>query len=99
MLANHLASILSGANEDSAKDLCYKFDEKIESYANGDLDHALDTITLLWELAKAGGLPPPAPPDEMPHVSHLTSSFPEINLVHRRNRLPAQRIGRMLRSR
>lgn len=82
MFVNHLASVLSGANEDSAKDLCGRIDEKIDSYANGDLDHAVDAITLLWQLAKAGGPSPPVPvpSDEISEVSPLIPLFSGTNL-------------------
>ena len=51
--ANYLASVLKGASEDDRKDLWEKIDEKIDCYANGDSDHAVDIITLLWKLSKA----------------------------------------------
>ena len=55
---DHLASMLSGKDEESAKVLCDKIDEKIDRYANGDLDHAVDVITLVWKFSKAGGHEP-----------------------------------------
>ena len=69
MHVNHLASILSRADEDSAKLLCERIDEKIDYYASGALDHAVDAITLLWKLSKASGRPLPVAPDEKPEKS------------------------------
>ena len=79
MLVNYLASVLYGQNEDSAKDLCGKIDEKIESYANGDLDHAANAMALLWERSKEGESFR-APRYEMLYVSSPTSPFPATNL-------------------
>ncbi|KAF9645618.1 hypothetical protein BDM02DRAFT_3271586 [Thelephora ganbajun] len=62
MQVNHLASVLSSADEVSAKDLCGKVDEMVDNYANGDLDHAMDAIILLWKLAKEPRRSPPASP-------------------------------------
>ena len=73
MLVNHLQSVSSRANGDSAKDLWGKIDEKIDCYANGDLDHAVDTITLLWRISKSDGQSPPTPSPQEANVSSLTS--------------------------
>ena len=51
---DHLASILYGKGEMSAKNLCCKIDDKIDRFANGELDHASNVTTLLWKLSKAG---------------------------------------------
>ncbi|KAF9785363.1 hypothetical protein BJ322DRAFT_827251 [Thelephora terrestris] len=52
MHANHLTSVLSRANEESAQDLWDQIEEKIDCYINGDLDHAVDAVILLWKLSK-----------------------------------------------
>ena len=59
MQVEHLVSMVSGADSKSAKNLCEKIDEKVDSYANGDLDHAVDAITLLWKLSKGDRRPSP----------------------------------------
>lgn len=53
-----LASVLAGVNEESAKRLCEKVEEKVESFANGDLDHAVDATVLLWKLSREDTRPP-----------------------------------------
>jgi hypothetical protein len=54
MQVAHLASVTSVANK-NAKTLCDKIDEKVDNYANGDLDHAVDGIIHLWKLSKGDG--------------------------------------------
>ena len=74
MHVNHLVLVLSRANEQSAKTLCERIDEKVDCYANGDLDHAADAITHLWKLSKVGrpspldlSSPPSRPSRAPPH--------------------------------
>ena len=74
MQVNHLVSVLSSTNEESATKLCEKIDERIDSYASGDLDHAVGAITLLWKLSKGDG-PSPASPAATSSVSHSTPAF------------------------
>ena len=54
MQAEHLVSVIYSADKESAKNLCDRVDEKVESFANGNLDRAVDAITLLWKLSKEG---------------------------------------------
>ena len=61
MHTHRLVSDLSRADEKSAKVLCESIDERIDHYSKGDLDYAVDAVTLLWKLSMAGGSPPPAP--------------------------------------
>ena len=77
MFVNYLASVLPRAHKDFPKDAWKKFNDKIDSYVNGDLDHAVDTMALLWKLSKEGGSPPSGHPDEdkVSYVSHRTSFF------------------------
>ena len=49
---DHLASVRFGVDEKITKNLCEKIDEKVDAYANGDLDHAAETMSLLWEVSK-----------------------------------------------
>ena len=72
MFVNHLGSVLPKAHKDFPKDVWKKFNDKIDFYANGDLDHAVDTMTLLWTLSKARGSPPSGLPDE-DKVSYVSS--------------------------
>jgi len=51
MQVNHLVSVwLSGGEKDS-KELHKKLDEKIDSYATGELEHAAEAISSIWDLA------------------------------------------------
>ena len=41
-------------DEETTRNLCDKIDEKVDAYASGDLKHAVDTVSLLWEVSKKG---------------------------------------------
>ena len=78
MQAGHLVLVMSGADKESAKKLCDRIDERVDIYANGDLDHAVDAITLLWKLSKGDMHSPPVPPVATNSVSQppLTAHSP-----------------------
>ena len=59
MQINHLASARLGVNEEFTRNLCDKIDEKVDAYAAGDLKHAADAMSLLWEVSKKGKRPAP----------------------------------------
>ena len=82
MFIDYLASILPRAHSDFPKDVWKRFNDKIDSYVNGDLDHAVDTMTLLWKLSKGRGSAPSRRPDEdkVSNASPLTSSSTVTNL-------------------
>ena len=52
--ANHLAFVQASADAESSKKLWEKIDEKVDLYANGDLGHAAEAMSLLWEVSKRG---------------------------------------------
>ena len=55
-------------------------DEKVDSYANGELDHAMEAMALLWECSRKNR--DPAKENQNMAVSHLArllSSVPSIN--------------------
>ena len=55
-------------------------DEKVDSYANGELDHAMEAMALLWECSRKNR--DPAKENHNMAVSHLArllSSVPSIN--------------------
>jgi len=52
MQTQYLEMVIFRADNESMETLCEKIDEKVDSYANGDLDHAVDAMTLLWKLSK-----------------------------------------------
>ena len=80
MHATRLASLLTPTNESSVKDICNKLDEKIDCYANGKLDHAVDVVSLLWGFSResAPAVPEPPMPGPISHVSSAISSFLKI---------------------
>jgi len=49
---NHLASVRFGADEGDTKNLCDKIDEKVDAYAGGNLGHAAEAVSLLWEASQ-----------------------------------------------
>jgi len=59
---DHLLYVRFCGDKESTDELYKKIDDKVESYANGDLDHAAEVMSLLWKLSRSGGsLPPPTP--------------------------------------
>ena len=68
-----LASDLVRANEESMKHLHEEIEEKVDSFSNGDLDHAVDAIVLLWKLSREG-----VPPATVASVRFLNSSFSQL---------------------
>ena len=79
-------SFVRAAKINPMKDAWEKLNNKIDCYADGDLDHTVDTMTLLWKHSMARGPPPSGGPDEdmVSHISPLTSFFtvtdPETHL-------------------
>jgi hypothetical protein len=56
---NHLVSIWLSGGEEESKELHQKLDEKIDSYAAGELEHAAEAISSIWDLARNNEPPPP----------------------------------------
>lgn len=52
MQINHLASARFGGEEGVTKKLCDKIDKKVDAYVAGDLKHATEAMSLLWEVSK-----------------------------------------------
>ena len=48
----HLLSVWSSGGEDESKALFKKLDEKLDSYAAGELEHAAEAISSIWGLAR-----------------------------------------------
>lgn len=48
---DRLASLWFHRNEESIGE---RVDEKIDSYANGELDHAMEAMALLWSRSRLG---------------------------------------------
>lgn len=76
---NYLASIWFRGDEEPAEGLGKRIDKKVDSYANGELDHAMEAMTLLWELSREDGdLPPiPAPP-----ADYFVRQLPPVSSYH-----------------
>ena len=66
---NHLVSARFGVNEGTTKNLCDKIDEKVDAYASGDLKHAVDTVSLLWEVSRKGKRQVPTSPFQSTNTS------------------------------
>ena len=60
MQVNHLLSIWLSGGEEEAKELHKKLDEKIDSYAAGELEHAAEAVSSIWDLARKDEPLPPA---------------------------------------
>jgi len=56
---DHLASVRFGADEGNTKNLCDKIDEKVDAYASGNLGHAAEAVSLLWEVSQKDRHPGP----------------------------------------
>ena len=72
---DHLASVRFGGNEETAKKLCDKIDEKVDAYASGDLPHAAEAVSLLWEVSKKSRHIVPVPQGANTSVS-LAPQYP-----------------------
>jgi len=56
---NYLVSVWFGEDGKPVEGLGEKIDEKVDSYANGESDHAMETMALLWEILRGGEGSPP----------------------------------------
>ena len=71
---NHLVSVWLSGSEKESKELHKKLDEKIDSYATGELEHAAEAISSIWDLAcKDEALP--AVPKDYEGSQYSMSSF------------------------
>ena len=75
---NYLASVWFRSDAQSAVGLGERIDEKVDSYANGESNHAAEAMVLLWELSREG--PPPTRLQEecTPGSATLTQVIPLI---------------------
>ena len=77
---NHLLNILSGSEEET-KAIREKLGQKLVGYATGELDHAVDVISSIWEMSNkeesiSGNVgQPQAPPIGGPDDSWLSPIF------------------------
>ena len=55
---DHLASVQFGVDDETMEKLC-KINEKIDAYASGDLKHAGEAVSLLWEVLEKRRDSPP----------------------------------------
>jgi len=66
---NHLVSVWLSGGEQESKELHKKLDEKIDSYGAGELEHAAEAISSIWDLSRRYEAPPSVPKDrEDPRV-------------------------------
>lgn len=73
MQINHLLSIWSSGSCEEVKMLHKNLDEKIESWAAGELKHAGEVISSLWELSRKEGDIPRASPVDCKEVEYIMS--------------------------
>ena len=57
----HLASARFGVDEETTENLCKEIDEKVDAYANGNLEYAAEVLSLLWKFSRKRDPMPPAP--------------------------------------
>lgn len=68
-----LESVSANTDKEFMKNLCERIEEKIDGFANENLDHAVDAIVLLWKLPRGNGCSPTEFPETVGHVRPLTS--------------------------
>ena len=66
---NHLLSVWLSGSEKESKPVREKLDEKLDSYGTGELEHAVDAISFIWEIANKEGPIPSAPTSPPPPSS------------------------------
>ena len=74
---NHLASVRLGVDEGNTKKLCDKIDKKVDAYASGDLGHAAEAMSLLWEISQKDRTTGPA-------ARATNTSVCPVSLLHSR---------------
>ena len=75
MQINHLGSVRFDGDEEVTKKLCDQIDEKVDAYAAGDLEHAAEAMSLLWEASKKGKSSTPAPQSTSAFESPKSNDF------------------------
>lgn len=82
---NHLASTWFRGDEDVAKRIGEKVDKKIDGYVNGEIDHAMETMALLWELSRgkktASGTPEGTAPRAAPVFSDTIINWKHFTIA------------------
>ena len=82
----HLLSIwLSGSGEES-KAIRKKLDEKIDSYAAGELEHAEEAISSIWDLARKKEPLPPIPKGERESPKPTPETGVQVSLINSMSR-------------
>ena len=59
----YLSDVWLSGSEEESKAVRAKLDEKIDSYAAGKLEHAVDVVSSMWEISDKGS---PSDPDPAP---------------------------------
>ena len=73
LYAHQLASIWT--EESTTEATRARIDEKVDSFYEGDLEHATEVLSKLWEILNKDG-DTTAPPDTSPAVSWLLFWYP-----------------------
>jgi len=110
MQVNYLVSVWLSGGEKESKELHKKLDEKIDSYATGELEHAAEAISSIWDSACKDEALPSVPKDYGDSQSlsvlgstslapsletSLVKSMREGSLLHRKYWARRSRGGRM----
>ena len=80
MQVNHLLNIWLSGNGKESRAVRWELERKIDSYAAGELEHAVDAMTFIWDISnKEGPVPsePTSPPD-VPKTSRRSWNITEM---------------------
>ena len=88
----YLLSVWLSESEEGSGALHKKLDEKIDSYAAGELEHASETISAIWDMSRKNEASPPIPRGRRdsglsiaPHIrASLVRSIRGESLIHRK---------------
>jgi len=69
---NHLLGVWLSGSEEESKTVRAKLEEKIDSFAAGGLEHAVDAISAIWEISNKEG---PVPSDTPQSIMMLSIDF------------------------
>ena len=72
----HLVSVWSSGDKEESETLHKKLDEKIDNYAAGELEHAAEAVSSIWELSRKK--------ETLPSISRGQETIPSTRNFPRR---------------
>ena len=75
MQISHLRSVRFDGDEEVTKKLCDQIDEKVDAYVAGNLEHAAEGMSLLWEASTKGKSSTPTPQSTNAFKSPKSNDF------------------------